>query len=539
MHATLLQKLTDELVRSLSVLDLPAVESTVIQESLSFCDIEFGDYSTNLAMTQARLFQLSPREVADRLAAELSSSDVFSAVEVAGPGFINIRLAPQVWTALFDDLSQDGLFESTSGQGKRVNIEFISANPTGPLVLVNAWGGYYGDILARVYAAQGYTVTREYYLNDGGNQIAQLGRAIQQAAGKVFTEEESAVLYRGEYVDRLAERFSDVYGGADALLLADPQVVGDRVQAVIFDEMILPTLQRLNIHHDVVTPETTLDNQTTLHRLESAGAVIKKDGATWLSAEEAGLPQDEVLVRSTDNQETYFLKDISYQLGKLEDRSFDVAITIVGPDHHGQEQRLLAALKLLGVGGFVPLWTQTVRLLRDGQEFKMSKRRGNYILLDEFLDQVPSDTARFFFAMRDTNSHFDLDLDLLTVQAKHNPLYYVMYAYVRSLSVLSKAEVTTQLPFAPAELTTLERSLIRKVIELDEKVRSVTTTQSIHPILHNLIQFASIFHDWYEQNPVLTSTGEVRQNRLALVQRSSRVIAATLKLIGITPIEKM
>lgn len=490
-------------------------------------------------MTQARLFQLSPREVADRLAAELSSSDVFSAVEVAGPGFINIRLAPQVWTALFDDLSQDGLFESTSGQGKRVNIEFISANPTGPLVLVNAWGGYYGDILARVYAAQGYTVTREYYLNDGGNQIAQLGRAIQQAAGKVFTEEESAVLYRGEYVDRLAERFSDVYGGADALLLADPQVVGDRVQAVIFDEMILPTLQRLNIHHDVVTPETTLDNQTTLHRLESAGAVIKKDGATWLSAEEAGLPQDEVLVRSTDNQETYFLKDISYQLGKLEDRSFDVAITIVGPDHHGQEQRLLAALKLLGVGGFVPLWTQTVRLLRDGQEFKMSKRRGNYILLDEFLDQVPSDTARFFFAMRDTNSHFDLDLDLLTVQAKHNPLYYVMYAYVRSLSVLSKAEVTTQLPFAPAELTTLERSLIRKVIELDEKVRSVTTTQSIHPILHNLIQFASIFHDWYEQNPVLTSTGEVRQNRLALVQRSSRVIAATLKLIGITPIEKM
>lgn len=539
MHTHLLTQLSNEMARALSILELPAIHTKVLQDSLSFCDIEFGDYSTNLAMTQAKLFRSSPRSIADRLSEALSRSELFEAVSVAGPGFINLRLQASVWTKLLDGVERTGLFDSGLGRGKRINIEFISANPTGPLVLVNAWGGYYGDILARVYASQGFEVVREYYLNDGGNQIGQLGRAIQQAAGQTFTEEESAVLYRGPYIDQLTRHFEADYEGSTGLLEAAPQAIGERAQSVIFKEMIQPTLQRLGIHHDVVTPETSLDNQITLKRLADIGAVIEKDGATWLSADKTQLPQDEVLVRSTDNQETYFLKDITYQLGKLEDRKFDVAITIVGPDHHGQEQRLMAALHLLGTNGFVPLWTQTVRLLRDGEELKMSKRRGNYILLDEFLDQVPSDTARFFFAMRDTNSHFDLDLDLLTAQAKHNPLYYVMYAYVRAGSVLAKAEIIDRVDFHPKEISLLERSLIRTIVELDEKVSLVTHTQAIHPILHTLIQFASTFHDWYEQNPILSATGDLRRSRLAVAQRSAETIAACLALIGISPVEKM
>lgn len=505
--------------------------------SISFCEIEFGDFASNLALVNAKSLSKAPREIAAALVMSLEHYDLIESAVVAGPGFINVRLSKKAWAEYANTLTKDFYIRPHTNQ--RVNIEFISANPTGPLVLVNAWGGYYGDVLANIYTSQGWEVVREYYLNNGGNQIVQLGRAIQQAAGKVFSDEEAAELYRGAYIDSLAQDLIADYGDAKRVQEADPREIGDVVQVLILDNLIKPTLNRLQIHFDVTTPETTLDNKRTLERLKAVDAILEEDGAVWLSGDATGLEQNEVLVRSYDKQETYFLKDITYQAGKLEERGFDRAITIVGPDHHGQEKRLVAALAKLGIDGFVPLWTQAVRLIKDGEEFKMSKRRGNYIVLDDFLDQVPSDTARFFFAMRDPSTHFDLDLDVVTAQNKHNPLFYVMYSYVRSLSVLAKIDERS----ADVDSVLLDQTeihLLRNVIELDQKIANACSSYQVNTVLHGFIGLASLYHDWYEQHQILKAESfELKNHRSALVHRYVQVCEGLFALIGITPIEKM
>ncbi|MEI7818631.1 MAG: arginine--tRNA ligase [bacterium] len=506
--------------------------------TVTFCDIGFGDFASNIGLQKAASQQLPPREIAEKVIAELNQQEAIASCELAGPGFINVRLHDEIWNEYIASLD-DRYFESQLGHNKSINIEFISANPTGPLVLVNAWGGFYGDILARLYASQGYTVTREYYLNNGGNQIAQLGRAIQQVAGKQFTEEESAELYRGEYIDKLESALTSRHGNSEALINLDPAILGDEAQKIIFSDLIKPTLLRLEIEHDVVYPETDLDNQLTLERLDAVGAIKRYDDAIWLDGDKAGLEKDEVLVRSTDGQDTYFLKDISYQYNKLKDRSFDQAITIVGPDHHGQEQRLIAALKLLGVDGFIPLWTQAVRLIRDGEEFKMSKRRGNYIVLDEFLDIVPSQTARFFYGMRDPNTHFDLDLDIVSSQNKHNPMYYVMYAFVRMNSILAKAQIEHVAAPLNDSYSQSDRAMLRQLIVIQEKIHLAITNQQVHPVLFSMIEFAALFHDWYERNPILSAEPNERARLLWRVTQYQKALRGLLELIGITPLERM
>lgn len=531
------QDILKDLHSSIEVVLGGQAEFAEFAQSVSFCDIRFGDLATNIALQKSKLLKRHPRDLAQQVVDQINKDGRFAISEVAGPGFINIRLHEDSYIGLFQALEAE-FYTSQVGNGQRVNVEFISANPTGPLVLVNAWGGFYGDILASCYQSQGYEVQREYYLNDGGNQITQLGRAIQQAAGAKFSVEQAKELYRGEYIDNLAVKLTNEYGNTNSLVQAVPQEVGDRAQALILAEYIKPTLRRLGITHDKVYPETQLDNRVTIERLRQVGAIIEKEGAIWLSGEKAGLDKDEVLVRSTDGQETYFLKDITYQLTKLEDRHFDRAITIVGPDHHGQEQRLLAALRLLGHDGFVPLWTQTVRLIKDGQEFKMSKRRGNYIILDEFLDIVPTDTARFFFALRDTNSHLDLDLDLLATQNKHNPLFYIMYSYVRAGSVLDKVDAVDE-P-SVIELGDTQKQILLSFIEIAQLVEQATETQQVHHILHKMIEVARYFHDWYENNPVLNeSDNSLRRSRIYFLQKYRIALATLFDLIGIEAQGKM
>lgn len=537
MFTTLLDQIAAEMSQAFEHVTEQALQQSEARASLSFCDIEFGDFASNIALVMAKTLQQPPREIAEQLARQLNQSSSIESAEVAGPGFINIRLKNEVWSRLFADL-QPNFFRTELGVGQSVNVEFISANPTGPLVLVNAWGGFYGDVLASLFTSQGYRVEREYYLNDGGNQIRQLGRAVQQAAGAVFSEEDAAVLYRGEYVDQLAEELSLSMGSVDAVMSTDPLEIGNAAKERVLERYIRPALERLGIEHDTIFRETTLDNRATLDRIRAAGALKEADGATWLDGSKVGLDKDEVLVRSTDNEDTYFLKDISYQLTKLEDRHFSCAITIVGPDHHGQEQRLIAALKLLGHENFVPLWTQTVRLTKDGQEYKMSKRRGNYIVLDDFLELVPADTARFFFALRDTNSHFDLDLDLVSAQNKHNPLYYVMYAYVRSGSVLAKAGAFE--PASRMEFDGGQKQLLLGFVQLAESVRQATENYQVHTVLYQMIELARSFHDWYENHPIATEANpSLRAQRLTFVAAYREASAGLFKLIGIQPLEKM
>ncbi len=506
--------------------------------SLDYCEAKFGDFASNIAMQLAPKLQLSPREVADSLAEEVRKVKDIDTVEVAGPGFINITLSNETWCRYAENLTQFGNLNQAKPQ--KVQIEFVSANPTGPLVLTNAWQGYYGDILANIYSSQGYQVAREYYLNDGGNQIIALGDAIQQSLGKDFSEERAKELYRGEYVDAVAKTISEEYGDASRVLATQPAIIGKRAAEIILDHYIRRDLEHLGVHFDTIFSETIADTKATLARLKEAGLLKEKEGAIWLNGEKIGLDKDEVLVRSYDKGETYFLKDIAYQLNRIEDRGFEKTITIVGPDHHGQAIRLVKTLEALGHTSFTELSTQTIRLIKDGKEFKMSKRAGNYILLADFLNEVPTEAARFYFGMRDTNSHMDFDIDLVKERSQKNPVYYAMYAYARACSLRSLAKennLVTANNLSPDNLSAPQRELLRQISQLPEILQAITQNHKVHLLLHATLEVAQCFHEWYEQEKIVGS--DDAQHKLALLDRFCSIYEVIFSILGVTLLEKM
>ncbi len=506
--------------------------------SLDYCEAKFGDFASNIAMQLAPKLKKPPLEVANTLVEAISKVKGVEIAEVAGPGFINITLTNQVWCQYADTLSSFGRKVVKTPQ--KVQIEFISANPTGPLVLTNAWQGYYGDILANVFASQGYTVAREYYLNDGGNQISALGEAIQQALGKVFPEERAKELYRGNYIEAVAKTITEEYGESSRVLAAQPAIIGKRAAEIILDHYIRRDLEHLGVHFDTIFSETIADTKVTLTRLEEAGLLIEKDGAIWLNGNKIGLNKDEVLVRSYDKGETYFLKDIAYQLNRIEDRGFEKTITIVGPDHHGQAIRLVKTLEALGHNNFTELSTQTIRLIKDGKEFKMSKRAGNYILLADFLDEVPTEAARFYFGMRDTNSHMDFDIDLVKERSQKNPVYYAMYAYARACSLRAMAKEHNLMAAEALQadsLSSVQRELLRQISQIPDILHSITENYKVHLLLHTTLELARCFHEWYEQEKVVGS--DDAQHKLALLERFCTAYETIFALLGVTLLEKM
>ncbi len=510
-----------------------------IQSTLSYCDAQYGDFASNLAMQLAAQLKQKPAVIAAKLVTALADSEDIDSAEVAGPGFINIRLQDRVWAAYADGFSHQ-FVTSKRSKPESVQLEFISANPTGPLVLTNAWAGYFGDILANIYSAQGYDVSREYYLNDGGNQIVSLGKAVKQSLGQSYDPEVSKELYRGEYLDKVAGLLVEQYGTKDRVLVLDDAQLGKRASEIILERYIQADLGRLGVHFDTIFSETIPDTKAALARLDKAGLISKKDGATWLKGEKIGLEKDEVLVRSYDNGETYFLKDIAYQLNRLEERKFDTTITIWGPDHHGQAIRLQKVLEALGHHNFAQLHTQTIRLTKDGQEFKMSKRKGNYILLDDFLDQVPSEAARFYFGLRDTNSHMDFDIDLVKERSSKNPVYYALYAYARACSIIEMAVKENLQPsdnLNELSLSNPQRELIRQLSELPILMESITDNHKVHLLLHKVSDVAKVFHDWYEKEKVIGS--DDAKSKLRLIAQFKLAYESVFTVIGVSLIEKM
>jgi arginyl-tRNA synthetase len=407
-------------------------------------------------------------------------------------------------------------------------------------VLTNAWQGYYGDILSSIYSSQGFKVEREYYLNDGGNQVASLGRAIQQALGVEFEHEISENLYRGEYIEKIARVIASEKGGDDKVNQSEPTEIGKRAAEIIVEDYIRPDLDKLGVKFDSLYSETKPDIQKVLRRLSEAGLSKQKDGATWLDGAKVGLNQDEVLVRSYDNEYTYFLKDIAYQLERLEERGFDSTITIVGPDHHGQAIRLINTLKVLGHEGFKEISTQTIRLIKDGKEFKMSKRKGNYILLDEFLDMVPTEAARFYFAMRDTNTHMDFDIDLVKEHSAKNPVYYSLYAYARACSIQSKAAeegIQTAKEFKNYDLSREEKKLALEISKIPLVLAEIVESQKVHQLLHQTFELAKSFHEYYEAERVLTSLNATQ--KLKIIEHFKLAYEAVFAIIGVSLLERM
>lgn len=531
----------DKLAAELSRVTREAYEEPdfSVADTLSYCEPAFGDFASNIALKSAKTLKAKPTDIAAKLVSLLEDHDLIAKAEVAGPGFINITLKPEVWRDFANSLESD-FIKSDRGKGESVNVEFISANPTGPLVLVNAWAGYYGDVLANILASQGYKPKREYYVNNIGLQIENLGKSVQAALGKEFSADEQANFYPGDYIKKIASRLSEEYGGDKRVIERSAGEVGQKAADSILEGFIKPSLASLNINFDKFFLESSLDNEATLQRLEKAGAVKHYDGAIWLDGAKVDIEKDEVLIRS-NGVGTYFLSDISYQLDKLENRGFDRAVAIFGADHHGHAQRLKSVLAFLGFDNLTVLTVQMVRLVRDGAEVKMSKRAGNFIEIEHLFEQVPSDLARFFFVSHDIGTHMSFDLDLASERTKNNPVFYTMYAYARAHSILRAAAEAGLKPAAKIthQLSPKEIEILKSIDGIKETVVNITTNYKVHNLLHAFVELAQAFHEYYESERIIKLEGSVAQSKLAFIAKYIEQCDAIFKLTGVIPQEKM
>lgn len=517
----------------------------------------FGDLSTNLAMQMAKPSRMAPRQIAQIILKHINTEGTFiSKVDVAGPGFINFYLNNE-WlyqTLMLIDERGQRYGEVNIGNGKKVMVEFVSANPTGPLHMGNARGGALGDCIASVLEKSGYNVTREYYVNDAGNQMEKFGisleaRYLQQLQGEdsiPFPEDG----YHGEdIIDHVKDYIKE--NGSDLL----DKSAEERRQALI--DYALPRnlkkihdgLARYRINYDVWFSESTLyesEIEETMNLLKERGYIIEKDGALWLSGEKTGLEKDEVLIRQ-NGFPTYMAADIAYHRNKFIKRGFDKVINLWGADHHGHVARMKAAMEAIGVSKdrlHIVLF-QLVHLYKNGEIARMSKRTGRAISLDDLLDEVGVDAARFFFNMKTSGSHLDFDMDLAVEQSNNNPVFYVQYAHARICNIIRRLaeENIERIPSEKVNLTLLtqpeELALIKKLAEYPEEISLAAQTLEPSRLTHYVMDVASSFHSFYNACRVKGEEEDLLQARLFLVHCTKTVIKNVLDLIGIDAPEKM
>lgn len=516
-----------------------------------------GDYSTNVAMAGARAFKKAPRMIAEAIASCIDlDGTAFERVEIAGPGFMNFFLSQQFYSDVLKDVFSCGkdYGKSDYGQGKRVLVEFVSANPTGPMHIGNARGGAIGDCLASVLDWAGFSVNREFYVNDAGNQIEKFAtslevRYLQHYDSSIELPEDA---YHGQDIVEHAENFIKEYG--DKYVNADSK---ERRKALV--DFALPKniaglerdLGRYRITYDKWFRESTLHNDGSVQRvidaLKEKGVTYEQDGALWFKASEYGNDKDIVLVRA-NGLPTYIVPDIAYHYNKLVTRGYDKAIDVLGADHHGYVPRMKAALTALGLDAsrLDCVIMQMVRLVREGETIKLSKRSGKAITLNTLIDEVPLDAARFFFNLREPNSHFDFDLELAAKQSSENPVYYVQYAHARICSIIKKAQeqgVELKTP-SDDELALLnskeEKDLIRHLSLLTDEIVSAAKSYDPAKITHYVIELATLFHKFYNAQRVMLDDNEgLMQARLFLCKAVKDTIYNILTMLKITAPEVM
>ena len=516
-----------------------------------------GDYSPNVAMAGARAFKKAPRMIAEAIASCIDlDGTAFDRVEIAGPGFMNFFLSQQFYSNVLKDVFSCGkdYGKSDYGQGKRVLVEFVSANPTGPMHIGNARGGAIGDCLASVLDWAGFSVNREFYVNDAGNQIEKFAtslevRYLQHYDPSVELPEDA---YHGQDIVEHAENFIKEYG--DKYVNADSK---ERRKALV--DFALPKniaglerdLGRYRITYDKWFRESTLHNDGSVQRvidaLKEKGVTYEQDGALWFKASEYGNDKDIVLVRA-NGLPTYIVPDIAYHYNKLVTRGYDKAIDVLGADHHGYVPRMKAALTALGLDAsrLDCVIMQMVRLVREGETIKLSKRSGKAITLNTLIDEVPLDAARFFFNLREPNSHFDFDLELAAKQSSENPVYYVQYAHARICSIIKKAQeqgVELKTP-SDDELALLnskeEKDLIRHLSLLTDEIVSAAKSYDPAKITHYVIELATLFHKFYNAQRVMLDDNEgLMQARLFLCKAVKDTIYNILTMLKITAPEVM
>lgn len=519
-------------------------------------DKSHGDFATNAAMVCAKPFRMAPRAIAEKILGELVlEGTYFDRAEIAGPGFINFFLSPRWFAQVVNTvLEETGTYGRTdTGEGKRVLVEFVSANPTGPMHVGNARGGAIGDCLASLLDWAGYRVEREFYINDAGNQIEKFATSLEVRYLQLYRDgvELPEDAYQGmdivEHAKAFAAENGDRYVDADAKTRRDALVAYALPKNI---EGLKRDLGKYRIQYDTWFRESTLHADGSVmeivRKLRDSGYTYEQDGATWFKATEFGADKDFVLVRS-NGIPTYVVPDIAYHYNKLVTRGFDKAIDVLGADHHGYVPRLKAALTALGVDAskLDVVLMQMVFVMRNGQVAKLSKRSGKAITLVTLLEEIPIDAARFFFNLREANSHFEFDLDLAVEKSSQNPVYYVQYAHARICSLLRNL---AEEGIRPAELTgermqqftqPQEIELIRYIAMLPQEIDTAARHYDPSRITKYTVELATLFHKFYDACTVKNAEPQLREARLALCAATRQALANALTMLKITCPEKM
>ena len=519
-------------------------------------DKSHGDFATNAAMVCAKPFRMAPRAIAEKILGELVlEGTYFDRAEIAGPGFINFFLSPRWFAQVVNTvLEETGTYGRTdTGEGKRVLVEFVSANPTGPMHVGNARGGAIGDCLASLLDWAGYQVEREFYINDAGNQIEKFATSLEVRYLQLYRDgvELPEDAYQGmdivEHAKAFAAENGDRYVDADAKTRRDALVAYALPKNI---EGLKRDLGKYRIQYDTWFRESTLHADGSVmeivRKLGDSGYTYEQDGATWFKATEFGADKDFVLVRS-NGIPTYVVPDIAYHYNKLVTRGFDKAIDVLGADHHGYVPRLKAALTALGVDAskLDVVLMQMVFVMRNGQVAKLSKRSGKAITLVTLLEEIPIDAARFFFNLREANSHFEFDLDLAVEKSSQNPVYYVQYAHARICSLLRNL---AEEGIRPTELTgermqqftqPQEIELIRYIAMLPQEIDTAAKHYDPSRITKYTVELATLFHKFYDACTVKNAEPQLREARLALCAATRQALANALTMLKITCPEKM
>ena len=546
-------------------------------------DPKNGDISTNAAMVCARPFKSAPRKIAEHIASRIRlEGTFFEKCEIAGPGFINFYYSKSWYAAVINSVLEEGKeYGSTDlGKGKRALVEFVSANPTGPMHIGNARGGAIGDCLSAVLEKAGYDVEREFYVNDAGNQIEKFGKSLSLRYMQICSDAGQEIVAKNLSMDEFCKEIygedgnrpefpmpDDVYLGMDIIAhaknffdeygsVASAQPEEDCKKALV--DYALPKnieglhrdLAKYRIEYDTWFRESTLHNDGSvakvIEQLKASGYTYEKDGALWFRTTDFGDEKDRVLVRD-NGIPTYFVPDIAYHYNKLAVRKFDKAIDIFGADHHGYIPRLKAAMTALGVDEkkLDVVIMQMVRLVRNGETYKLSKRSGKAITLNTLLDEIPIDAARFFFNLREPNSQFDFDLDLAISNTSQNPVYYVQYAHARICSVIKKlkdegveAKACTD-EMAAAFSTPEELELVKLIATLPATINDAAKAYDPAKVTKYVVDLATLYHKFYNACRIKGEEENVMQARLALSLAVKQLISNILGMLKITCPESM
>ncbi|MCA9830581.1 MAG: arginine--tRNA ligase [Dehalococcoidia bacterium] len=524
-------------------------------------DVSNGDYASTLPLRLARAALMPPLDVARAIVKHLPADGTLDPVEIAPPGFLNFRLAASYLQAQVDAVvSRGGSYaDLTLGTGKKAQVEFVSANPTGPLHVGNGRGAAIGDSLASALAAAGYEVEREYYVNDAGTQTDTFGDTLYARYQQIFGREAPIPDdgYPGEYMAELAEEIARLHG--EDYLRPEGEAAPADMSALGIELMVKKigeTAERFGVHYDEWFSERSLYEgekpyETAMGILRANGQLAEREGALWFSSSELGEAKDNVVVRS-DGRPTYYASDIAYHYDKFVRRGFGLVIDVWGADHHGHVSRVKTATRAVGgdADNLHILLYQLVTLKRGGEIVRLSKRSGDFITLDELIDEVGKDAARMFFLLRSPGSQMEFDIDLAVKQSSENPVFYVQYAHARLASILQRASEQGVTPeggdvgrlTAPHEL-----ALIREMLRLPEAIEQVATTFEPQHLPHYAMTLATAFHvfnDAFKQAgdssmKVITEDAELTRARLRLVQAAKIALARVLELMGVDAPERM